>query len=294
VPEGLALLQGGGIELAVDGLSLGLLRDGREFRLSPDSNDGSRIGSVENDEITLAILNAFRTSRTLTIRAPEGAPLGTVSLDGAAAAMLGMDERQARLGTRGAIARPGNRPDADVPAPPALPTKPAPRRVQLLSATADLPSAVRRLADEDVRADLCEEGAASRAGRTVARLNPTTTLFGLPCRVGYRADVTAFYLLDLNARPAHAKRLRLPQPQLSPKTADEAATAQHILTGDGLEAATGDLGGISMDYSPECGTFGHWRWTGSTFVLTSYERSPAACRGLGDHASLVIYRSAGE
>lgn len=291
-PGGVAEAQGGGLELVADGVSLGIVRAGRE--LHPDSHPGDDgwIGTVDDQALVLSLLKAFRTSRSPVMRRPGGKPIASVSLEGAAAALLAMDEGQARLGTRGALVRVGGRPDSEVPPRPEMPVKPPPRRLTSLPPATAPPPAVRRLAEEDVTAERCEQGAAERGVPTVARLSDTAVLFGLPCRIGYRADVTAFYLSREEAEPGTAERLSLPRPRLPPGDPDP--ESGHILVGDGLDPETGDIGDMSMDYSPECGTYGHWRWTGTAFSLTSYGRTPSACRGLGDTGSLVIHRSAGE
>jgi len=68
-----------------------------------------------------ALLDAFRSARQLKLVGPGGASLGTVSLAGASAALLFIDEQQHRVGTVTALARPGTQPASAVPAPPPLP-----------------------------------------------------------------------------------------------------------------------------------------------------------------------------
>ena len=68
-----------------------------------------------------ALIAALRDGRELEVRRADGSRLGRVSLAGAAAAMLYMDERQRRVGTVTALVRPGTRPAATVPPPPPLP-----------------------------------------------------------------------------------------------------------------------------------------------------------------------------
>lgn len=68
-----------------------------------------------------ALLAALRSARELRMTAADGSDLGIVSLAGASAALLAMDEGQQRTGTVTALVRPGTRPASAVPAPPALP-----------------------------------------------------------------------------------------------------------------------------------------------------------------------------
>ena len=67
------------------------------------------------------VIGAIRSAKQLKILGATGAPVGTVSLKGASAALLYMDDRQLRVGTVTAVVRPGIRPASAVPAPPALP-----------------------------------------------------------------------------------------------------------------------------------------------------------------------------
>lgn len=68
-----------------------------------------------------ALLAALRSARELRMTGADGGDLGIVSLAGASAALLAMDEAQRRTGTVTALVRPGTRPVSAVPAPPALP-----------------------------------------------------------------------------------------------------------------------------------------------------------------------------
>jgi Protein of unknown function (DUF1176) len=86
-----------------------------------------------------ALIAALRSAGSLEVRAADGKSLGTVSLKGASAALLYMDEQQRRVGTATALVRPGTRPAAAA-VPPPLPVVVAPQisraRPQALSAAA--------------------------------------------------------------------------------------------------------------------------------------------------------------
>jgi hypothetical protein len=68
-----------------------------------------------------AVLEALRSARQLDVLASDGRSLGSVSLKGATAALLYMDEQQERAGTVTALASAGPRPASAVPPPPSLP-----------------------------------------------------------------------------------------------------------------------------------------------------------------------------
>ncbi len=74
---------------------------------------------------TAAVIAALRSAGQLRLYGADGKLLGTVSLKGASAALLYMDERQRRVGSATALVRPGNR-APDNASPPPLPVVAAP------------------------------------------------------------------------------------------------------------------------------------------------------------------------
>jgi hypothetical protein len=100
----------------VDGEPAMLLADDRPLAVRFSGNvDGF---TVLGDESVL--VEVLRTASRLEVRDAAGSSLGRISLAGAAAAMLYMDEKQRRLGTVTALVRRGSRPASAVPGPPAL------------------------------------------------------------------------------------------------------------------------------------------------------------------------------
>jgi hypothetical protein len=75
---------------------------------------------------TAALLAALRTGTRLEALGAGGKSLGAISLAGATAALLYMDDRQQRVGTVTALARPGPKPASAVPPPPPPPEIDAP------------------------------------------------------------------------------------------------------------------------------------------------------------------------
>lgn len=107
------------IELSLEGAAgASLEADGRRLpvRLAGDGS-GQRVPAAD----VPALVAALRTAKTLRIVGRGGASLGTVSLAGASAALLYMDDRQKRVGTVTALVRPGSKPAASVPPPPPVP-----------------------------------------------------------------------------------------------------------------------------------------------------------------------------
>lgn len=100
---------GAGVALAADGRPLGvrLLSDGYGGKVAPA--DAPKV------------IAALRSAALLELTGADGRPGGRISLAGASAALLYMDDRQGRVGTITALARRGDRPAGAVPAPPPLP-----------------------------------------------------------------------------------------------------------------------------------------------------------------------------
>jgi hypothetical protein len=281
----------GKLDLAADGKALGQLEVGRNFRLEP--NDVGRwAGDIADPPIEAALLKALRSSRVITARRPSGDTLAAISLDGAAAALLFVDDRQRRIGTRGALMRPGEKPDSMVPAPPALPDPGASPAPAGGSRPRAVPTEVRRLYDADVGKDDCDPDLAKGAKPEIHRLDARTVLFGFPCWQGAYQGSTAYYLSS-ETTPPKAQRISLPRPPVrrSPDQGSEPASPLHIVTGDGYSP---DLGEI-MEFGKgrglgDCGVTGTWRWTGSAFALTSYSSMPV-CGGIDPDDWLTLFRS---
>ena len=109
-----------------------LLADGRPIPARfTGTDDGFVVQADEN-----ALIEALRNGHQLAVRVPSTARHWSVSLAGASAAMLYMDERQRRLDTVTALVRRGPRPASAVPAPPPLP------QVRMAPAATDRPLAI--------------------------------------------------------------------------------------------------------------------------------------------------------
>lgn len=101
--------------------------NGKAARLVADRRKlGARLRAEDEDwrvedKGIAETLATVRNARTIRVEDGRGQPLGSISLAGASAALLYIDEVQKRLGTVTALARPGPRPASAIPPPPALP-----------------------------------------------------------------------------------------------------------------------------------------------------------------------------
>ena len=103
-------------DLSADGKKLGLRIRKNEDEYQHEGYDVDRADAVR-------LLDAIRGAKTVEVIDRTGKSADKISVDGAAAALLYMDEKQLRLGTKGALVRRGDKPDSSVPAPPALPVR---------------------------------------------------------------------------------------------------------------------------------------------------------------------------
>ncbi len=103
-------------EIGADSNAASLSADGKRLAVRLVGSEGqTRVAEADS----AAAIAALRSASRIELEAADGKPLGAVSLKGASAALLYMDEKQRRTGTATALVRPGTKPAAG--APPALP-----------------------------------------------------------------------------------------------------------------------------------------------------------------------------
>ncbi|HEY0044689.1 MAG TPA: DUF1176 domain-containing protein [Allosphingosinicella sp.] len=155
----------------------GLQVDGKRLPVSFTSGE---IGLQVAPKSVPALIQAFRTGSRLDLLSAAGKPIGHVTLAGASAALLYMDEKQKRLGTVTALARPGTAPASAVPPPPALPVL-TPASVPKGPAIT-LPPA--RLAALRKQAGCDSDESSGPVSNDAYRIDAATTLILLSCGAG--------------------------------------------------------------------------------------------------------------
>lgn len=278
---------GGSLQLAADGAALPPLVIGRGLQVEDPDADTWR-ARIQDEAAEAALVRALRTAKALTVARAGEPPLATISLAGAAAALLLADERQQRIGTAGALLRPGDRPDTAIPPPP-LPRPPAVKPFAARPATAALPAPVRRLYEADLSAGQCSREGVDRIERVAARLAPGLDLYALPCWQGAYQSSRAYYLH--HAGSGRAEPLNLPRPQRRARAEAGPVVPRHILGGDEVDPARGEIAEFAKGRGiADCGTAASWSWTGRNFALVSYRDLPA-CRGLDHDDWLTLHRT---
>lgn len=231
--------------------------DGRRFQASylTGGDDSFPIGTIAPAEVA-TVIAAMTSGRSM--RVTGNGATATVSLSGAAAALLWIDERQGRLDTVTALMRRGTQPAAQVPAPPPLPrVMAAPPFDQAgfgdldaLPASIEAhPVAVACRSETGPRPDLIGQMQA-------ARLDAATELWGVPCfygpyNFGYR------YLLS-GPGGQNPRAIAFPSP----------SGPQDQLINAGFDPETREITAFNKGRGiGDCGDNSTWTWTGRAFVL---------------------------
>ena len=243
-----------------------LLADGSplDVRFTSDP-DGFIVRAADED----ALVAALKGARSLEVRGPDGAGLGRISLSGASAAMLFMDEAQRRLDTVTALVRTGTRPASAMPPPPELPV------VRLPPVPADAPLAFSEARVTALRQEhectIDEVGGPDHL--ETVQVETGTTLILLACGSG---------AYNLSSLPLIA-RSRAGEVMVDIAPFDHqmgiAAEDRPTLTNAAWDAERRRL----QEYSKgrglgDCGTRADYVWDGSSFRLVHQEQM-GECQG---------------
>lgn len=264
---------------------LSLTIDGRAYSavLGEASDAEAPVGEIRDGARTA--LDALAQGKVMIIR---GASTQEVSLHGAAAALLWIDEKQGRLDTPTALIRRGDRPAALVPIAPSLPTvtpAPAVDQAGFGDQNQRLPAALR--ARTEVGNCLKESATPDISDMVMsARLDARTELWAVPCGAGAYNLTHNWYLTGPGGR--------------DPRPAVLAGSE-----GSGSDPVMPDNSTINGAYDPktrtlfafakgrgigDCGSAQTWTWTGNRFVLTE-ESTMGQCAGVPSDLWPVAWRT---
>lgn len=245
-----------------------------------DSGPGIDIVIEATGELE-AMMGALRSADSLTV-VGDGGPVGSISLAGASAIMLWIDEQQGRLGTTTALVRRGGKSPQSVPSAVALP-RVLGKPLGPLGAedAAPLGATVRA----SLSADACEPLDPESGMRDEAWSVDDRALVKLICYRGAYNFGSSWFLLDGEA----ITPLAFPIPAENAGGSMETTTD---LVNAGLAAGTGELSSFYKGRGiGDCGATGQWRWDGQTFQLASYSLM-GDCRGVTPDLWPVLWRSA--
>lgn len=264
------------IALSIDGVTSPALP-------APESREDAPVGVIDGDLHPL--LAAIVQGRSLTIVAGSSQ---AIPLEGAAAALLWIDEKQGRAGTATALMHRGDRPTSSIPIAPPLPVVPVAPPISQAGFGQEgqkLPLALRALTQVKTCID---ESATPAVGDMVmsARLDPSIELWAVPCGAGAYNVTHLWYLTGTGGRDPRPLDLTgtLPgggKPQSRNNTTVNGQYDPQTRTLSAFAQARG-IG--------DCGTMQTWAWTGERFVLTA-ERLMTQCAGVPADLWPVSWRS---
>lgn len=231
------------------------------FRLPPLTKDQTT-SPVPPAQVPALLAAALKAPQLIV---STGQQQWSVSLAGARAALLKMDDLQGRVGTTGALVAPGRRSEADVPAPRPPVVRPAPLPP---TTPADLKLEPRLRAALPPAGDDCPDFDPAQALDAPIRLTASGLLVAQSCWRGAYQTGSRLWLVQ-DRPPFRARRLALPGPD---GRDHETLVIESLSGGPTLtlhEAAKGR--GIG-----DCWRSIDWAWTGERLALLEAQESP--CR----------------
>lgn len=264
--------------------AVGLDIDGRTFAAALDEAPQTPVGRIGSDDAG-PVIDAIAQGRSMTIK---GVTAQAASLNGAAAALLWIDEKQGRLGTTTALIRRGDRPASTVPVAPPLPTVPVAPRVEQSGFGGNdqtLPTSLRNRSEVG---DCLKESKISGIGDAVtsARLDARTVLWGVTCGSGAYNVTHHWYLTGPDGRePRPVALVGTAGPGANPVMAD------NTTVNGAYDPETRTLSAFAKGRGiGDCGALQTWAWTGDRFALTR-ESSMGNCAGVPADLWPVAWRT---
>ncbi len=264
--------------------SLTIQIDDRTFPVSEQRDadpDDPPLGVVQAE--TPELIRAMAEGEAMTLGAGEEAV--AISLSGASAALLWIDERQGRLDTPTALIRRGDeRPAGAVPSPPSLPRVPVAPAVSQVGLP-DVPvlpdSLARDPAVLECAADVSHLDA-EFTRPTVARLSDGVELWGVSCFAGAYNFGTAYWITGEGGRD--------PRPAVFAGATGE---ADNVLVNAAYDPDTRTIAAFNKGRGlGDCGVDQAWVWSGRAFVLIR-EASMSECWGVPSDLWPTTWRTVG-
>lgn len=222
---------------------------------------------------------ALRRGMTLTLAGAKDKGEVEVSLRGAVAALLNIDDIQSRVGTKTALIRKGNSPFMAVvpPEPDIVSVKP----LATVEAKENLAPKLRGTL-KDYLSNRCDDiGADSGFTDEVFALDENRALVGLICSTGAYNITTDFWIVNAgDVGSAMPVNFSVP-----------GKTPDNSLVNAGFDKQAGTIEFFRKDRGVgDCGTTGKYVWTGSKFALVSYA-AMGPCRGVPSQDWPIIWRA---
>lgn len=240
--------------------------DGRRFALSAVQ---SEYETTYRPAEAAAFLDAIVSGKRAALLDKAGKEVAAVSIAGASAALLYMDDKQGRVGTATALLRKGAKPASEVPAPPALPV------IAGAPASAKSP---RMLSAKEVTAARSEsacEKPEDEGEPEASRLDDRHSLVLVPLRCGSGAYnfLSVAMIVDESGKAAPAQF----------DTEDGGEGEANWVYNSGWDAKERRLGTYFKGRGiGDCGTTQSYAWDGTRFRLVE-QSEMGECRGSLDY-----------
>ncbi len=210
---------------------------------------------------------------------PESQPkTATVSLKGAVAALIWLDDRQKRIDTVTAMVKAGDKPASTVPA---LPPEPVVRAAPSAPA-GSLPGKAPTAVVKALKAADCDDSLSGDAATPdVARLSASTVLWGAACQLAAYNATKLYFIIESGV----AKPLAFETPT------GEGQDPANLLFNPSFDPATMTMTAFAKDRGiGDCGSLGTWVWDGRKFAMTEFS-AMHDCRGVVSEGWPTLYRA---
>jgi len=261
-------------------------------------NDQDSYGRLVIDDPAAAetLVASLRKAQTLVLSRidPPGSAKSDpekseLSMSGAVAALLWIDEQQQRLGTTTALIRRGDRPPSSISPQPKAPVVQAAKPLPTDSAPKSLPPGVAGTLAAKAKA-LCGDDDETRLEDGI-RLGRDTSLYGYSCPSSSGAyNLHSVFLIVPEANPQAARAVDFAYPIKLGSSVAESGKA-FTTTNASFDKETMTLSTFAKGRGlGDCGTAEDWVWDGQNFRLTLLRIMPH-CKGIGDDDWPVLYRA---
>ena len=217
-------------------------------------------------------VTALKNGKALDLRDACGASLGSTSLQGMAAALLYIDDRQLRAKSVTALVANGPSPANAVPLPPPLPA--------IAAATIGKADTLKLSAQDMARIHArtsCDAEDGSIEAREAFRIDRKTWLALVPCGAGAYNYVTVPVLISSTAS---IRKMKVAEFDFAPGFSENGGPP--LLVNAGWDAATGHLSSYAKGRGlGDCGSAEDYVWDGKRFRLIS-KVAMEECRGVID------------
>lgn len=258
-----------------------------------EASDMRRV-AFEGDK-TAPLIESLRKAKSILIARidPPGkksdTPVSKISLNGAAAAMLWIDEQQKRLGTATALVRRGDKPEASVPPQPTPPVVVAAKSLHGPAAEKTPPER-DRAAIKKQAARQCGEGDEGELEDAIA-LSADTFLYPIRCPGASGAYNHSYtFLIARAGRPQAAQIAKFRWPVKIGDKQQDAGSEDFLINADFSNADMTMRSFAKGRGIGDCGDEESWVFDGKAFRLAEVKSMPH-CRGVPVDDWPVLYRA---